>query len=71
MLGLVKKRKAWKLSFRIKDDYIEELIAKEKFFVEDTSAFVIGDICSSESDLENKFIQSQDWYLTGNSFDLG
>ncbi len=64
MLGLVKKRKAWKLSFRIKDDYIEELIAKEKFFVEKTNAFVIAE-------LDNQFSVSGNWYLTGNSYDLG
>ncbi len=64
MLKLVKKRKAWKLSFRIKDDYIEELIAKEKFLVEKVSTLVIAEI-------ENQFSASGDWYLTGNSYDLG
>lgn len=71
MLELVKKRKAWKLSFRIKDDYIEELIAKEKFIVENTRAFVIEDIYHPRSEFENQFSGSGDWYLTGNSFDLG
>lgn len=71
MLNLAKQRKAWKISFKIRDDYIEELISKEKFTVENASAFVIEDIYSPGSDFEDGFSRSKDWYLTSNSFDIG
>ncbi|MDD5655557.1 MAG: hypothetical protein PHR91_07970, partial [Candidatus Omnitrophica bacterium] len=57
------KRGAWRLYMRIHDNYLENLLAEEKFTVDDTGQLALFELDSPDNQAYKNAQHAESWYL--------